>query len=153
MTEVAHHATANTRGPNTTGDITPNPGKLVLTGNPSVPVTIYVQPVVVSGVKHTGFSTDQTTYYYGGIEWQCGPEYAMFMTFQYSTGIGEITCAQPYALASGTPTLQTMCLVPVAEQVEYSFIVHYNDGTLHDPKILVTPINGKGGARKRRTRS
>jgi hypothetical protein len=107
----------------------------------------------VSGVKHTGFSTDQITYYYGGIQWMCGHEYAMFMTFQYAPAIGEITCAQPYSQASGTPTVQTMCLIPVAEQTEYSFIVHYLDGTRLDPKILVTPINGQGGNRTRRTRS
>ena len=144
MTDVAHHAKAE-MGTNTTS----NPGRLPLSGNPTGLVQIYVQVFVESGKKLAGFSTDQTTYYVGGIQWSCGAEYALFMNFLYPVQITEITCALPYsaALSGGAPA-QLMCMVPVPEEIEYSFIVHFADGTLHDPKILVTPITAAHGRRR-----
>jgi len=145
MTDVGHH------GKHHATDTTPNPGRLPLSGNPTAPLVIYVQVFVVNSLKVAGFSTDQLTYYVGGIQWSCGAEYAMFMNFHYPVSITEITCAQPYSQASsGTSPAQLMCLVPVPEETEYSFYVHFADGTFHDPKILVTPITAAHVGHKRR---
>jgi hypothetical protein len=116
---------------------------LVLTGNG--PRKIYVAVVAEGTTQIAGFALEPGgPFFVGGIEWKSGPEFSLVVTFVFSPGITQIKCELPYSAPYGLNlSHQDLCLVRVSDAtVTYQAFVSFPSGPPHDPKIIVTPING-----------
>ena len=128
----------------------PVPGKLKLSGR--APQTVYVSyyPASTSpdGKETAGFGlTPDGPFHRGGLKWGSrGTEYSKFVTFELAPEVTELTCkGLPYSdHYSATPAKQALCILPApgTDPVTHHFKVHFKSGMIHDPQIIVTPING-----------
>ena len=128
----------------------PLPGKLKLSGR--VPVRVYVSYYPASGnpdgKETVGFGlTAAGPFHGGGLKWgSLGTEYSKFVTFEFPAEVAEVSCkGLAYSASYSTgPAEQDLCILPApgTDPVIYHFKVHFNSGMVHDPQIIVTPING-----------
>ena len=121
-------------------------GKLPITG--TAPVTVYVQLFDENGKPVPGFgAAEQGTFYKGGISWQFTGTTPMFVTFVFGKGIASIDCdGLAYSPPYGESPVCQMLVIPQL-YAEVHFTVKRDDGSQHDPKILIEPVLGKAPAR------
>jgi hypothetical protein len=138
---VAGHTTDKPRA------LEPRPGFLVLKDDAPLPVWVELFP----GTDHRpipGFAAAPGgDYFTDGIRWECGehhPPYALFLTFKFPPKVASIRSTLLSSPSYGIPLMQDVAVPRVTQEVQYSFIVVMQDGGFHDPKIVVTPINGAG---------
>jgi hypothetical protein len=142
MTELATHGKSETQ-PGAFLSHSNDPGILHLTGNQSQKV--YVSQVSEGNTPLAGFALDPSgPFYTGGIEWQSGEDFSKFITFVFAPGIVQINCELPYSAPYGlNNSNQDLCLYRVVDAgVTYQAFVTFGSGARHDPRIIVTPING-----------
>ena len=115
---------------------------LPLDGN--TPLTVYVR----MNNNNPQFSTDGTTFA-DDMSWQCGQEYALYITFRLLTPNIELTPRPPGPTLWFSPVItdpnhhrsQLGCVPPVTVQTTFQFYAGA-PGAMRDPQIVVTPING-----------
>jgi hypothetical protein len=135
MTDLALSATHGDRNATNCDN---KPLKLLIVGNE--PTTVWVTQVsaTVAGFSLTQGGTPVT----GGIRWKHNEEFGMFVLFQLSTDIASIDCdALSYSpvFRNASGAAQFLCIP--ATNAEFPFLVKFTSGGVHDPKIVVTPIN------------
>jgi len=110
------------------------------------PTTVFVKLVPdADGKPVPGFASDPNgPYALGGLSWGSSSDRSMFVTFSYTSPVTGIECDLPYSPMFGPDqSLQNLCIVPAREaRVTYQFFVLVSGGPKHDPKIVVTPIDG-----------
>jgi hypothetical protein len=151
MTERAQQVANDTAG-HRQGSDSPLPGALLISG--LLPVTVHVKYYAASTTTEetVGFGLHKHGSFFGdGIEWPttADGDYAKFVTFELPPEVSKITCEGLFYSEhfAATPRKQDLCIVPLVGSIgkTYPFMVHFTSGTLHDPKIIVTPITLPGG--------
>jgi hypothetical protein len=142
MTDPVHSVAGHTT--NKPRALEPRPGFLVLKGDAPLPVWVELFPGTDSR-PIPGFAAEPGGgYFTDGIKWACGQQFSLFLTFKFPPKVAGVRCSLPYSASFGSPLMQQLVVPHVREEVQYSFIVVMQDGGFHDPKIVVTPINGEG---------
>jgi len=123
-------------------DVQTQSGPLVLSGDQ--PAAVYVQPYVDNNGKTIAIfgATSTGTFFTGGLSWQCGSEYSLFISFNFMTGVTGMECDAPiplpYSPVATNGQSQCMAMPPVPGT--YKFYVTFSSADAHDPKIVITPI-------------
>lgn len=162
MSDVALSG-APIKAPKTELSCTPNDGLLPITGN--LPVLVYVRITLdTDGGKTAEFSSNGTDWYNKGIYWECGDEYALFITFVLTTtGIELVPRAvNPNVWFSplgttGNDSTQLGCVYPVEGILHFRVRVPPSTTTEQDeyidPKMVITPITAQSTGPKPHGRS
>ncbi len=130
-----------------------NPARLIL--NPDNQIQAQYQVYVytfsapgVSSVAGFALTAEADTFYTGGLEWNSNTENAVFINFVFlqststSTYAISVDCDLPYSVGypAGSPNMQLLCIPSAEFKASYIFYVSFNDGSKHDPQIVITPI-------------
>jgi hypothetical protein len=78
-------------------------------------------------------------FFTGGFSWQYD-SHPLFVTFELSSGIAGIVSRGKQLHCSATHERKQHLCIP-ASRAQYEFDVEFTSGCLHDPVIVVTPIN------------
>jgi len=115
--------------------LAPQDGNLVLPpGNR--PQTIYVKAFD----KIPAFALQsEGPFFTGGFSWQYD-SHPLFVTFELASGIAGILSRDHELHCSATHEGKQHLCIP-ASRAQYEFDVEFTSGCLHDPVIVVTPIN------------
>jgi hypothetical protein len=135
---------------------------LPLNGN--IPVSVYVR--LNPSATKVEFSTDRTIWYDKGMSWECGDEYALFITYVLTTQGIELVPKEvnpklwfsPVLPATpGADSTQLGCVYPVGGTFHFRVQTPpKGDGVLGDyidPQIVVTPITMGCSDRERSSRT